>query len=74
MRVAAIYDIHANLPALESVLEEVRQARRDDETGTIPEQYRESMRWNAQQLTAADAHVLAGWPSTVRLEIAIQAV
>jgi len=29
MRVAAIYDIHANLPALEAVLEEIRQARVD---------------------------------------------
>ena len=27
MRVAAIYDIHANLPALEAVLEDIRQAR-----------------------------------------------
>ncbi len=29
MRVAAIYDIHANLPALEAVLEDVRQAEID---------------------------------------------
>jgi Icc-related predicted phosphoesterase len=29
MRVAAIYDIHANLPALEAVLEEIRQAEID---------------------------------------------
>ncbi|MGB7023682.1 MAG: metallophosphoesterase family protein [Candidatus Acidiferrales bacterium] len=29
MRVAAIYDIHANLPALQAVLEEIRQARVD---------------------------------------------
>lgn len=26
MRVAALYDIHGNLPALEAVLEELRQA------------------------------------------------
>lgn len=26
MRVAALYDVHGNLPALEAVLEEVRQA------------------------------------------------
>ena len=26
MRVAAIYDVHGNLPALEAVLEKVRQA------------------------------------------------
>jgi len=29
MRVAALYDIHANLPALEAVMQEVRQARVD---------------------------------------------
>ena len=29
MRVAVIYDIHGNLPALETVLEEVRQAEVD---------------------------------------------
>jgi len=27
MRVAALYDIHANLPALEAVLEDVRRAK-----------------------------------------------
>src|SRR4030095_8130503 len=29
MRVAALYDIHGNLPALEAVLEELRQAELD---------------------------------------------
>jgi hypothetical protein len=29
MRVAALYDIHANLPALEAVLEDVRRAEID---------------------------------------------
>jgi len=29
MRVAAIYDIHANLSALEAVLQEIRQAKVD---------------------------------------------
>ena len=29
MRVAAIYDIHANLPALEAVIREIRQAEVD---------------------------------------------
>src|SRR5918992_1224406 len=29
MRVAALYDIHGNLPALEAVLDEVRRARVD---------------------------------------------
>ena len=29
MRVAAVYDIHGNLPALEAVLEDIRQANVD---------------------------------------------
>jgi Icc-related predicted phosphoesterase len=29
MKVAAIYDIHANLPALEAVLREIHQAKAD---------------------------------------------
>src|ERR1043166_6604526 len=29
MRVAALYDIHGNLPALEAVLQEIRQAQVD---------------------------------------------
>ena len=29
MRIAAVYDIHANLPALEAVLDEIRQAQVD---------------------------------------------
>ena len=29
MRIAAIYDIHGNLPALEAVLEEIRRANVD---------------------------------------------
>jgi len=114
MRVAALYDIHANLPALEAVLQDVRQAGADHilvggdvlpgpmpretiaylldldipvqfihgngdrevlalvrgtETGNIPEQYREVMRWVAQQLLREDEQLLASWPDTIRLEI-----
>ncbi len=29
MRIAAVYDIHANLPALETVLEDIRKAEID---------------------------------------------
>ena len=29
MRIAAIYDIHANLPALEVVVQDIRQAKAD---------------------------------------------
>src|SRR5467141_2763576 len=95
MRVSAIYDIHANLPALEAVLQDIRQADVDQvvvggdvlpgpmpretltclldldipvqfiqgngdrvvraqmagtESSEVPEQYREVVRWTAQQL------------------------
>jgi predicted phosphodiesterase len=117
MRVAAIYDIHANLPALEAVLEEIRQAGVDQivvggdvlpgpmprETvdclldlnihrqfilgnghrevlermrGTetewyrsTPEQWREPVRWTAEQLRPEDMQLLASWPETLRVEI-----
>ena len=114
MRVAAIYDIHGNLPALEAVLQEIRHAevdqvivggdvlpgpipretiaclrelefpvqfiqgngdrevvalRRGTETGAVPEQYREAMRWVAQQLHPEDEQWLASWPQTVRIQI-----
>jgi predicted phosphodiesterase len=114
MRVAALYDIHGNLPALEAVLDEVRAIgvdrlivggdvlpgpmpretiaclasagipasyiqgngdretvawRRGTESAAIPEPYRESMRWNADQLSPDDERRIDAWPATVRLEI-----
>ena len=117
MRVAAIYDIHANLPALEAVLEDTRHAEVDQvvvggdvlpgpmpsETiaclrgldvpvqfihgngdrevlarmrGTetewyrgAPEQWREPVRWTAEQLHSEDEQLLAGWPEKLRVEI-----
>jgi putative phosphoesterase len=109
MRVAAIYDIHANLPALEAVLQDIRQAQVDHvvvggdvlpgpmpretiaclldldipvqfiqgngdrevlaPTGAVPEQFREALRWNAQQLQPEHERLLAGWPKTLRVEI-----
>jgi putative phosphoesterase len=108
MRIAALYDIHGNLPALEAVLHEVRAARVDQiviggdvlpgpmpresldrlldldiplqcirgngdreviaPTGAVPEAYRESMRWNADQLRPEDAQRLAAWPLSVRVQ------
>ena len=114
MRVAALYDIHGNLPALEAVLEEIRQTEVDhiviggdvvpgpmprealiylmdldvpvqfiqgngevavlaemagaDPVG-VPEQFREVVRWTAQQLPPEHEVVLASWPQTLRLEI-----
>jgi len=114
MRIAAIYDIHANLPALEAVLQDIRQADVDQvivggdvlpgpmpretltclldldipvqfiqgngdrevlalmagmETGAVPEQFREVMRWNAEQLQPEYEQLLASWPKTLRVEI-----
>ena len=109
MRVAALYDIHGNLPALEAVLREVHdagveriviggdvlpgpmprecltrlldldlpiqfiQGNGDREviapTGAVPEAYRESMRWNAAQLSAAETQILAHWPLTCHTPI-----
>jgi predicted phosphodiesterase len=117
MRVAAIYDIHANLPALEAVLQEIRRAEVDqivvggdvlpgpmprqtikclmdldiplqyiqgngdrevlaqmagtetDWYRTAPEQWREPVRWTAQQLLPEYDRWLAGWPKTLRVEI-----
>src|SRR3954468_23999615 len=113
-RIAALYDIHGNLPALEAVLEDVRRAgaeeivvggdvvpgpmpreslelllglelpvrfirgngdrvvlgqMRGQEPTEVPEQFREDIRWNAQQLTAEHERILASWPSTTELEI-----
>jgi putative phosphoesterase len=114
MRVAALYDTHGNLPALEAVLEHVRAERVDQivvggdvfpgpmavealelllsldmpvrclrgngdravlelaesgETTALPESYRPTARWVADQLTPAHRRVIAGWPGTIRLEI-----
>jgi putative phosphoesterase len=117
MRVAAIYDIHANLPALEAVLQDIRRAHVDhivvggdvfpgpmpretikhlldldiptqfihgngdrevlaqmrgtetDWYRAAPEQWREPVRWTAQQLQPDLERLLAGWPKTLRVEI-----
>ena len=39
------------------------------ETGAVPEQFREVMRWNAAQLRPEDKQLLASWPKTVQFEI-----
>jgi putative phosphoesterase len=115
MRVAAIYDIHGNLPALEAVLAEIRRTGVDHvvaggdvlpgpmpvetldcllgvddfpvqfirgngdravleeragvETSSVPEPFREVMRWSARQLRPEHERLLASWPQTLRLEI-----
>src|SRR2546421_162215 len=110
MRVAALYDIHGNLPALEAVLADLRQhgvdqvviggdvvpgpmpretlaclhdleirahfihgngdrevlaSMRGSETAGVPEQFRQLIRWNAQQLDREDEQWLASWPDTL---------
>jgi predicted phosphodiesterase len=115
MRVAAIYDIHANLPALEAVLQEIREVKVDrlivggdvfpgplpEETihslldldiptqfiygngdrevlaqmagvesdwyRTAPEQWREAVRWTAQQLESRHQQLLSSWPPTCHI-------
>src|SRR6266436_1956424 len=102
MRIAALYDIHGNLPALEAVLQDIRRAEVDQvvvggdvlpgpmpretiaclqdldvpvqfilgngdrevlaPTGAVPEQFREAMRWNAQQLLPEHERAVASWP------------
>ena len=114
MRVAALYDIHSNLPALGAVLEDVRRADVDQiviggdvlpgpmpretfarlldvdipmqfiqgngdravleemegrNTGALPEQARESVRWVARQLDAEHQRLLASWPKTLRIDV-----
>jgi putative phosphoesterase len=114
MRVAAIYDIHGNLPALEAVLKDIRRADVElvvvggdvvpgpmpretlecllsldipvrfiqgnceidalaEMTGAgaarIPKQFREIMRWSAQQLFPEYEQLVAGWAKTLRIEI-----
>jgi predicted phosphodiesterase len=113
-RIAALYDVHGNLPALEAVLEDVRRAGVDqvvvggdvfpgpmagetlaclldleiptrfiqgngdrevlavaagEGTETIPEYYRATMRWMAEQLDPQHRRVMASWPKTARLPI-----
>jgi predicted phosphodiesterase len=114
MRVAALYDIHGNLAALEAVLQDIRRAQVDHvviggdvlpgpmprETLTcllgldipaqfihgngdrvvlaqmtgkdiseVPEQYREVIRWTAQQLHPEHERLLASWPATCRVDM-----
>ena len=113
MRIAALYDIHGNLPALDAVLEDVRRARVDEiviggdvvpgplpreslsrlfqldiparfligngdrealahraggGSSTIPEGFREILRWSGGQLSDDDARRISEWPATQRIE------
>lgn len=117
MRVAAIYDIHGNFPALEAVLSEISVSRVDqvvvggdvlpgpmpreclarlldlvppvhfilgngdrevlarmagvetDWYRTAPEQWREPVRWTADQLSAEQQQLLTSWPDSYRMPI-----
>jgi len=114
MRIAAIYDIHGNLPALKAALQDIRQAGVDyvvvggdvipgpmpretltclldfdipvqfiqgngdravlaqmagTESSEVPAQFREVVRWVAQQLHPEHEQLLASWPKTLRVQI-----
>ena len=114
MRIAAVYDIHGNLPALEAVLEDIHRANVElivvggdlvpgpmpretlecllglsvpvrfiqgngevdalaEMTGKgaerVPEQFREIVRWSADQLYPEYEQLLMSWPKTLRFEI-----
>lgn len=117
MRLAALYDIHGNLPALEAVLDELRRGEVDrivvggdvlpgpmpqecldcllkveiplqfimgngdrevlarmtgietDWYRAAPEQWREPIRWTAQQLATEYQSVICAWPKLVIVDI-----
>ena len=114
MRVAALYDVHGNLPALEAVLQAVRAERIDEivvggdvipgpmsrecldillnlelpvrfirgngerevlairagqQSGSVPELFRDVMRWTAAQLEAKHERAIAAWRATLRLDM-----
>jgi putative phosphoesterase len=113
MRIAVLYDIHGNLPALEAVLQDIRQANVDQvvvggdvlpgpmprdtlaclrdldvpvqfiqgngdrvvlaqmaglEASEVPAQFREGIRWCADQLEPEYEQWLASWPQTLCVE------
>jgi predicted phosphodiesterase len=48
---------------------EVLERMRGTETDTVPERFREVVRWTAQQLDPEYGELLASWPKTLRVEI-----
>ena len=48
---------------------EVLAARAGTESSAIPESFRESMRWNARQLSVETAEWLASWPKLLHYEV-----
>ena len=113
-RVAALYDIHGNLPTLEAVLRDVRDVHVDRiliggdvlpgpmprealaclraldlpvqyikgngdravleeiagvESSTVPEAFRDIIRWVANQLDPDEEQWITGWPPTLRLTV-----
>jgi predicted phosphodiesterase len=77
-RVAAIYDIHGNLPALEVPVRfikgnadrEIVARMRGVESGAVPPQFRGVVQWVAEQLQPDYEAVLAGWPAMVQFAVA----
>jgi diadenosine tetraphosphatase ApaH/serine/threonine PP2A family protein phosphatase len=48
---------------------EVLARMRGTETDTVPEQFREVVRWTAQQLHPEYEQLLASWPKTLRVQV-----
>lgn len=65
-RVAALYDVHGNEPALDAALGAAAGATPE----SLPEFIREPIRWAASQLSQSDRDFLAELPATITLEIA----
>jgi hypothetical protein len=62
MPVAALYDIHGNLFALQAVLA--------GDISEVPEAFREVIYWTAHQLAANQRQAITDWPSSHELDIA----
>src|SRR6266850_8517235 len=67
MRVAALYDIQGNGEV--AVLTEMTGTEPPDWYRNIPENAREIVRWQAQQLHPEHERLFASWPMTLRVQI-----
>jgi predicted phosphodiesterase len=78
MKIAALYDIHGNLPALNALLEELKEVQPDlivmafagqPLSPALPEEVREVTQWIAGQLTRSQRDFLAALPQQLVLQV-----